>query len=107
VRSFILSGGKMVPRGESYATTDMMNRCLSLVWWRERLARWRRFATSRKSLPAADRLRHFAERTVQVRKEISLQHLRGIAQRGLQRFRLHPESLSGHTRVHDEGVGEL
>jgi hypothetical protein len=38
----------LVPRGkESYVTTDRTNRCLSLVWWRECLARWRRFATSR------------------------------------------------------------
>jgi hypothetical protein len=35
------------PGRESYATTDTTNRCLSLVWWRECLARWRRFATSR------------------------------------------------------------
>jgi len=34
------------PGREPYATTDTTNRCLSLVWWRECLARWRRFATS-------------------------------------------------------------
>lgn len=38
------------PGREPYATTDTTNRCLSLVWWRECLARWRRFATSRNSL---------------------------------------------------------
>ncbi len=38
------------PGRESYATTDTMNPCLSLVWWRECLARWRRFATSRNPL---------------------------------------------------------
>src|SRR5882672_2724391 len=32
------------PGRESYATTDTTDRCLSLVWWRECLARWRRFA---------------------------------------------------------------
>jgi hypothetical protein len=26
------------PGRESYATTDTTNRCLSLVWWRERMA---------------------------------------------------------------------
>ena len=26
--------------GGSYATTDTMNRCLSLVWWREYLGTW-------------------------------------------------------------------
>jgi hypothetical protein len=30
------------PGRESYAITDMTNRCLFLVWWRERLAQWRR-----------------------------------------------------------------
>ncbi|MEH2550396.1 hypothetical protein V1283_007041 [Bradyrhizobium sp. AZCC 2262] len=35
------------PGRETYATTDTRNRCLSLVWWRECLARWRRFPTSR------------------------------------------------------------
>src|SRR6266446_43667 len=32
------------PGRESYATTDTTDRCLSLAWWRECLARWRRFA---------------------------------------------------------------
>jgi len=35
------------PGRESYATTDTRNRCLSLVWWRERLEQPQRFATSR------------------------------------------------------------
>ena len=39
------------PGRESYATTDTRNRCLSLVWWRECLARWRRFATWREHRP--------------------------------------------------------
>jgi hypothetical protein len=29
---------------ETYAITDNSNRCLSLIWWRERLAQWRSFA---------------------------------------------------------------
>ena len=38
VRSFVRN---WCPGRESYATTDTTNRCLSLVWWREPLARWR------------------------------------------------------------------
>src|SRR3981189_2633437 len=33
--------GPWCPGRESYAITDTTNRCLSLVWWRERSAWWR------------------------------------------------------------------
>jgi hypothetical protein len=37
------------PGREAYATTNTMARCLLSIWWCERLAWWRRFATSRNS----------------------------------------------------------
>src|SRR5712671_1904031 len=41
------------PGRESYATTDTMDRCLSLIWWRECSARWRRFANAKPTYRVA------------------------------------------------------
>jgi hypothetical protein len=62
------------PGRESYATTDTTSRCLSLVWWRECLARWRRFATSRSPLSRCGGRQHpiFAMESVVPRRRIAL-----------------------------------